>query len=51
MASTTSTPGPSHALGGPAAGPRPNTPSGGIEELLPLVMQLTNAEQVINYYL
>ena len=51
MASATSTPGPSHSLGGPAAAQRPNTPNGGIEELLPLVMQLTNAEQVINFYL
>ena len=47
MASTASAQG-SH-VGGPTA-PRPNTPNSGsggsMDELLPLVLQLTNAEQV-----
>lgn len=44
MASAASATGSSHS--GPTAAARPNTPSGGMEELLPLVLQLTNAEQV-----
>ena len=38
MASTTSAPAQSPG--------RPGSPNGGMEELLPLVLQLTNAEQV-----
>ena len=53
MASTASATGSTHSLatgGGPTSqGNNSNANNGGMEELLPLVLQLTNAEQV-QYY-
>ena len=47
MTSTASASGSSHSLSaGPSAGGNGSSAGGGMDELLPLVLQLTNAESV-----